>query len=158
MEIKVERKYEDNDNLIFTISACKPSFTCFFEEDKKMMQILDKCKDEVCSINPDLNNTQTAIINSIHDAKEKVFLRVLKNLKSSIKYDLEPKFERICQEIYNWIQDNQKDFVKQWMIEFDPQRTTYYFDNDPQLKNQIKNIPDDKFDDEDDDDSELEDD
>jgi hypothetical protein len=156
MEIKVERKYEDNDNLIFTITAKNPLSNCFCEDDKKMMQILDESKEKIYHVTSDDNKTKLAIIELIHAAKEKTFLRVLNDLKSSIKYDLEPKFERICQEIYNWIHDNQKDVLKQWMIEFNPQRTTYYFDNDPQMKNEPKVLPDDKFDD--DDDSDLEDD
>ncbi len=36
----------------------------------------------------------------------------------------------MCQEIYNWIFDNQNEYLKGWIAEYDPQRSRYYFDND----------------------------
>jgi len=63
-------------------------------------------------------------------------------------------FKPICQEIYNWIQDHQSGDIKNWMIQFDPQRTKYYFHNDPEnpYSRGPSTIPDDKIDEDEEDD------
>jgi len=58
----------------------------------------------------------------------------------------------MCQEIYNWIFDQQNEPLKRWMLEFDPQRTTFYFDNDKKLEPVREySFAEEKFDDEEDD-------
>lgn len=130
LDIKVNRTHTPEGNLIFTITVSDPHHSCFGKSEKNIMDILDACKNDVNHIDLKENETKDDVIRLIHQAKEDTFVRVLNNLKFAIENELRPKFRSICQEIYNWIYDNQTDDLKKWMFEFDPQRTKYYFDND----------------------------
>jgi len=130
MNIKVDRTNTPEGNLVFTITVTDPHHSCFGEIEKNIMNLLDICKDDVYRTTSNENKTKQDVIALIHSAKEKTFLRVLDSLKFSIENELRPKFEPMCQEIYNWIYDQQTDVLKRWMSEFDLQRTKYYFDND----------------------------
>lgn len=130
MDIKVDRTNTPEGNLVFTITVSEPHHSCFGEIEKNIMKLLDICKDDVYRTTSDENKTKQDVIGLIHNAKEKTFLRVLDNLKFAIENEFRPRFKPICQEIYNWIYDKQTDVLKNWMCEFDPQRTKYYFDND----------------------------
>ncbi len=150
MKISVERIINTEGNLVFTISVSEPHLAGFGDVDKIMMNILDACQNDIFRVTVDENKIKNDVMGLIHAAKEKAFVRVLDNLKFSIENEFRPKFKPICQEIYNWIHDKQTNDLKKWMIEFDPERTKYYFDNDLELKNQKRSysIPDDKIDDE----------
>ena len=154
MKIKVDRNLSEDQKLVFTITVTDPHHSCFGEIENKMMSILDVCKNDIDNSINGVNKTKDDIIGLIHAAKKKLFMRLLNDLKFSIENELRPKFRPICQEIYNWIQDQQTDMLKTWMIEFDPQRTKYYFDNDN--KNLYSTDPldicDDKIDDDEDED------
>ena len=130
MKIKVDRVNTPEGNLVFTITVNEPHHACFGEIEKNMMDILDNCKNDISLSTPDDNKIKEHVISLIHAAKEKTFMRALDSLKFAIENEFRPKFKPICQEIYNWIYDNQTDALKKWMCEFDPQRTKYYFDND----------------------------
>jgi hypothetical protein len=154
MDIKVDRVNTPEGNLVFTITVSNPHHSCFGENEKNIMNYLDTCKENVSKSTSVENKLAQDVIGLIHASKEKTFTRVLSNLKFAIENEFRPKFQPICQEIYNWIYDHQTVMLKSWMSEFDPQRTKYYFDNDK------KNLPshdphyisDDKIDDEDDED------
>jgi len=160
MKIQVDRTNTPEGNLIFTITVCEPHHSCFGEIEKNIMNILDSSLEQIENIyrtTSDENKTKQDLIAIIHVAKEKTFMRVLNNLKFAIENEFRPKFKPICQEIYNWIYDNQTDVLKKWMSEFDPQRTKYYFDNDKQINQYYRNtldICDDKVDEEEEDDDE----
>ncbi len=130
MKITVDRTDTPGGHLIFTVTVSNPHHSCFGEQEKNIMRILDVCKEEVYKVSPEENRTKQHVVNLIHAAKERTFTGVLDNLKFAIENEFRPKFQPICQEIYNWIYDNQTEFLKRWMSEFDPQRTRYYFDND----------------------------
>jgi hypothetical protein len=130
MKIQVDRTNTSEGNLVFTITVSNPHHSCFGEIEKNIMNLLDFCKEGVQNLSPEDNKVRNDVIGLIHNAKEKAFMRVLDNLKFAIENEFRPKFKPICQEIYNWIYDNQTDLLKKWMSEFDPQRTKYYFDND----------------------------
>ncbi len=157
MKITVDRTNTSEGELVFTIKVSEPHHACFSEIEKNIMELLDLCKTGVENISPEDNKLRQDVIASIHHAKEKTFLRVLNNLKFAIKEELQPKFNPICQEIYNWIHDKQTSNLKTWMNEFDSQRTTYYFDNDGKNNPYCRNpdyIRDDKVDDDEEDDDE----
>lgn len=130
MKITVNRGVNVMGDLVFTITVSEPHHTCFGDYEKQIMELLDICKNDIHRIAPNTNKTKEDVISLIHVAKEKTFIRILNNLKFAIENDFRTKFKPICQEIYNWIQDNQTTQVKSWMSDFDPQRTKYYFDND----------------------------
>ncbi len=130
MKIKVDRTSTSESKLIFTITVDEPHHSCFGDIEKNIIQILDGCKKDLEETCLDKNKTKIDTIELIDSVKEKMFVRILDNLKFSIENEFRPKFKPICQEIYNWIYDHQTDFLKKWMKEFDPQRTKYYFDND----------------------------
>ena len=155
MDINVDRTHTSEGNLIFTITVNEPHHSCFGEIEKKMMNILDVCKERVDRLTPHENKLKDDIVSLIHQIKEKTFMRVLSNLKFAIENEFRPKFQPICQEIYNWINDNQTDVLKKWMSEFDPQRTRYYFDNDPEVKRPV--VPQESEYDDDEDDQEDDD-
>lgn len=145
MKIKVNRRTRDDGALVFEIVVTEPHLAPFEEDEKAMMDVLQEAKRKVDNISIPENKTRIDVEQGIHWSKSKVFDRVLANLRFAIKNQLEPKFNPICQEIYNWIQDNQRDILKHWMSEFDPQRSKYYFDND-------QNIEKDDFEDDDEED------
>ena len=130
MKITVDRTHTSENNLVFTVTVSEPHLTCFGESEKQMMRLLEICQDDVERVVLDENKLKDDIKGLIHSAKEKTFVRVLNNLKFSIENEFRPMFKPICQEIYNWIQDHQSGDIKNWMIEFDPERTKYYFHND----------------------------
>jgi hypothetical protein len=156
MKIQVDRTNTPEGNLIFTITVSEPHHSSFGEIEKNIMGVLDFCKEGVQNLSPEDNKVRNDVIGLIHNAKEKTFMRVLDNLKFAIENEFRPKFKPICQEIYNWIYDNQTDVLKKWMSEFDPQRTKYYFDNDitPNKFQQMQESEHDEDDDEDDEDDE----
>lgn len=158
MKIEVNRSITPEDDLIFTIRVSEPHHAAFGEVETKIMSLLDSAKDKIEIVSPEENRVKNDALRFIHSAKETIFLAVLENLKFAIRHQLEPKMDAICQEIYNWIYDYQDDRLKIWMSEFDPQRTTYYFDDDVRLQDHLgkrsqvdEYISDDKVEDEDDD-------
>ncbi len=159
MKITVDRTKNPEGDLIFTITVKEPHVAPFPEEEKTALVTIDNFMKHIAKDRLDPNGKlYQDILNANHNVKEKVFLRILDNLKFSIENEFRPMFKPICQEIYNWIQDNQEGYIKTWMSEFDPQRTTYYFHNDEvsknHIKNQINHVVDDKFEDEEEDDDE----
>lgn len=144
MDIKVNR-VNRKDGLVFEIVVTNPHVAPFEEADEAIMNLLEDAKNKFNDIADPENKSRITAEQFIHAAKDKVFQRVLQNLQFAIKNQLEPKFQPICQEIYNWIQDQQDGRVSRWMSECNPQRTKYYFDND-------RNIEKDFDEDEDEDD------
>lgn len=130
MKITVERTNSSEGNLIFTVTVSEPHHACFDEVEKSIMDVLDSCKNGVEKLSPEENRLRQDVVALIHHAKEKTFNRILNSLKFAIKEQLQPKFHPICQEIFNWIHDQQTDVLKTWMNEFNPERIRYYFDND----------------------------
>lgn len=55
------------------------------------------------------------------------------NVKNYASRTLTASFDKIVNEVANWIFDNQPEKVKQMIIAAAMQRTTLYFDNDPQM-------------------------
>lgn len=134
MKIEVDRTMDSENNLIFTIKVSEPHKAPFSEIDYDTMNFLEKCKESVEQLGfPEKKSVYDAI-NAIHTVKVNLFNRVKNSLTFAITNSLRTKYQPICQEIYNWIYDLQELPVKKWMEEVDPQRTKYYFDNDPQLK------------------------
>lgn len=136
MKISVDRKENAEGELIFIITVTKPHAAPFPEIEMQTLLNIDKFTDEMSKTLDPTSTLYQDILNANHKVKEKVFRKVLTNLKFTIENDLRPKFRPICQEIYNWIYDKQESYLKTWMSEFDPQRTKYYFDNDNKMLNQ----------------------
>src|SRR5688572_18499941 len=133
MKIEVNRT-EDSEGLTFTIKVSEPHDAPFSEIDFETINFLEVCKTEVERLAPPENKLLGEVVNSIHTIKQKTFDRVKTSLQFAIENNVKEKLVPICQEIYNWIYDNQKPFLKAWMQEFDPQRTKYYFDNDKTIE------------------------
>lgn len=137
MNIKVARVKNSEGELVFTITVSEPSHSPHVGIDEiSILASLENCKKAIQNNISTDNLMKQEVVNLIHYTKEKIFSRIVESLKFSIKNQLQPKFEPICQEIYNWIYDFQKENVRGWMSDFDPQRTRYYFDGDPQLAKQ----------------------
>lgn len=149
MKIKVNRRTREDGALVFEIVVTEPQLAPFAEDDKAMMDVLQDAKRKIDNISDPENKTRIDVEQGIHWSKGKVFDRVLNNLRFAIKNQLEPKFNPICQEIYNWINDNQTDILKHWMSEFDPQRSKYYFDNDLNIEKDFDEDDEDEQDEED---------
>lgn len=130
MDIRVDRHRPDDASLVFTITVTNPHTCPYDENDILIIKLLDGCKKEISDMKLNTGETSKDALGLIDEVKHKLFNRVLHNLRFSIENDLRSKFRPICQEIYNWIQDMQIGDLKTWMLEVDPQRTTYYFDND----------------------------
>jgi hypothetical protein len=134
MRIEVDRT-EHSEGLTFTIKVTQPHDVPFSEIDAETMNFLEMCKYSVEKLGPPEHKLVGEVVNSIHSIKQRTFNRVRGSLVFAIQNSLQEKMTPICQEIYNWIYDNQKPALKQWMQEFDPQRTKYYFDNDRTVEN-----------------------
>jgi len=130
MKIKVDRTNMPEGALVFTVTVSEPRHACFGELEKNIMTLLDITKDDIARLTPEKSRSKEDAFTLMHHMKQKFFTRVLENLKHSIKDDFEDRLEHIYQEIYNWIYDAQTEALKTWMLEYDPQRTKYYFDND----------------------------
>lgn len=137
MKIIVERTNTPEGDLVFTIKVSNPHDAPFKTEELETLKSLESCYKSLKDISVEESKFKTDVENSIYDIKEKAFLRVIRSLKFSIDNQLRFKFNPICQEIYNWIYDYQNDSLKAWMLEFDPQRTKYYFDNDTTIENDM---------------------
>ncbi len=137
MKITVDRTVDSEGDLIFTIKVTEPHVAPFTKDEKSSLECIDIFTKQLADVLDPNKPLFQDIQNANHAVKEKVFTRVLTNLKFAIENDLRPKFRPICQEIYNWIYDSQEGFLRTWMQEFDPQRTTYYFDNDEKMKSQF---------------------
>lgn len=162
MKITVDRTNNSEGDLVFTVTVKEPHVSPFTEQEHLAMESIEVFTKNMATLIDPNGIFYQDIINANHLVKGKTFLRVLQNLKFAIKNELEPKFHPMCQEIYNWIYDNQKGYLKSWMTDFDPQRTTYYFDNDARIEatkiNSPFTYPEDKDsdDDEEDEDEEFE--
>lgn len=162
MKITVDRTLSPEGHLVFTVTCKEPHLTCMTEQETEALEGLDLFTHQMSSlISPEMSQL---IENANHEVKGKIFNKVLENLRFAIQNEFRPKFLPICQEIYNWIYDLQSGNIKKWMMQFDSQRTTYYFDNDARLEqNKISSpflYPEDKDeedDDEDDYDEDLDD-
>ncbi len=128
MKITVDKSMNVDGNLVFTITCKEPHVHTLSGESLRLMEGLDYyLKAFEGDIDP---NIYDMLKRSNHDIQDTVFQEVLTNLRFAIENELRPKFRPICQEVYNWIYDKQEGHVKEWLMKFDPQRTTYYFDND----------------------------
>lgn len=134
MDITVDRIVTTEDTLVFTIEVKNPHLAQFGQMERNIMNILSVAKDAVEEIPTQEVRLKQEVIRLIYNAKQRAFERVWKNLTFAIRNDLQPKFDPICQEIYNWIYDAQQGPLKEWMSEFNPQRIQYYFDNDLRSK------------------------
>lgn len=136
MDIETNRTMGPDGSITFTIKVSNAHAVDFSESDQALMKILDRCKndtDSVESVESD-GRIKDDIQRLIHLAKEKTFHRFLCKLNFDIKNNFEPRFKHITQEIYNWIYDAQTGVLKDWMQNFDPQRTKFYFDNDKTIE------------------------
>jgi len=162
MKISVDRTESPEGDLTFIITVKEPHVAPFSDAERISLESIDKFTKSMEQTLDPTGILYQDILNANHKVKEKVFCRVLQNLKFAIENELRPKFRPICQEVYNWIQDKQEGFLKTWMIEFDPQRTTYYFDNDEKMKAQEsalhekRALDEDDLEDDEDEDDELE--
>ena len=134
MKITVDRHVSPEGNLVFTITATQPHEVPFSADDKKIMDCISVCRQEIQDSDMEYGLIKEDLLNSLHGAKDCMFQSVIKNIKQAIKWELQPKIKAICQEIYNWMYDNQTDMLKAWLQDFDPQRTKYYFDNDKTIE------------------------
>lgn len=130
MKISVNRNFDSDNKLIFTITCEDPGDAPFSEIDSQTILFLEMCKQSVERLADPSHKLVGEVVNSIHTIKQRTFDRVKNALTFDIRNNVQAKVNPICQEIYNWIYDMQKPGLKQWMQEFDPQRTKYYFDND----------------------------
>lgn len=155
MEIKVNRTITTKNHLVFTIVVTDPHNAPFSQIEKGIMKLLDQTVKSVESISPEENKTKTEAIRLVDAAKKNCFGRLMTCLKFSIKNQLQPKFDPMCQEIYNWIYNAQEAELKEWLETYDPQRCKYYFDNDPQNQNDTPpEFSEDKIDEDDEEDDE----
>ncbi len=161
MKIKVDRTNTFEQELVFTITVKNPHLVPFNEEEINCINFFETMEK---SLKLKLGSTSKMlhdIVESNQKLKQKLFTRIIDNLKFSIENELRVKFRPICQEIYNWIYDFQEGYIKKFLLEFDPQRSKYYFDNDINVAEmpsdqESEHEFEDDFDDEDEDEDEDE--
>jgi hypothetical protein len=145
MEIKVERVQEDG-KLIFTITCEELKNNVenisLLNHDFDMLFHLEACRDRIAETVPEQYHKRHEVDHAIFTAREQVFQHIYDHFIFALREKLEPKYEHICQEIYNWQYDNAEGKMKQLLQEFDPQRTRYYFDNDDNIENEKEIDPD----------------
>lgn len=135
MKIEVERVKRENSTE-FTIKVTDPHKAPFTVEEDYTLRAMEQFNiDMRTALNP-ASKLYHDFVCAAHEVKEKMVCRVLESLKSSIRNDLESQFKPICQEIFNWIYDNQDEHVKSWLSAFYPERVTYYFANDRKMREQ----------------------
>jgi hypothetical protein len=134
MKIEVSRSHTEDGNLVFTIVTKEPTVMPFTIEERLVLTRIDEFLREMKKALDPSKKLYQDILLSTHAVKENMLIRVINQLKTSINTDLRIKFEPICEEIFNWIYDNQVDHVRSWLSQFEPQRVKYYFDNDAKVK------------------------
>ena len=157
MKITVDKNRSSDGDLTFTITVKELHEVPFTAQEYLAMEGLDKFINQMQGILDINSKVYEEIKLSNYALKDKLFQKMLNSLRFSIQEEFRPKFQPICQEIYNEIYDKQTGFVKSWMETFDPQRTTYYFDNDSRMQdNKISTdlMPVDKLDEDDEDEDE----
>ena len=125
MDIRVEKTTKNENELVFTIRVTKPTVCEFSDSFQMDINLIGECIASVEETG--LKDDLKALVDT---SRRKSFDKIINNLKFAIENNFEDKFKHICQEIYNWIYDHQTGSLKHWMHEYDPQRTSYYFDND----------------------------
>lgn len=130
MKITLERHIKENKDLVFTITCSEPHSAPFTDVDRETFEFLDTCKEHIQTLGNPESPLNGQVCTAIHNIKRNTFERVRKNLVFEIQQGIETKIHHVCTEVYNWIYDYQAEQAKQWMQEFDPQRTKYYFSND----------------------------
>lgn len=129
MKIEVSR-VQNEKTIEFTIKVTEPHTVPFTLEEANTLSAIQQFNNTMsAALNP-ASKLYHDIVCATHDVKEKMVCRVLESLKSSIRDDLESQFKPICQEIFNWIYDNQEEHAKSWLSAHYPERVTYYFAND----------------------------
>lgn len=129
MKITVGRIIEGN-SLKFIINVTEPHQIPFEKPQQFLLKSLQEMAQSLCNIKEEDDAFRDDLETALHGVQSMLFHRSIDSLRFSIENELKPKFEPMCQEIYNWLYDHQKDELKGWLQEFDPQRTKYYFDND----------------------------
>lgn len=128
MDITVDRHQRD-DELVFTIRVknClkieKSSDLRFFDELTNYIENSDTC-------NADLD-LKHRMLTRMRNEQYGFGCQIKESSHFDIKYVLQPKFNHICQEIYNWGFDQQSKEIQELLNIVDPGRTKFYFDNDP---------------------------
>ena len=148
MKITVDRNNNEDGDLVFTITIREPALNPFTEEEKAFMSLLEACKVQASGFETNNLIIKNIVLADLNMTKERIFMQVLRRVRFSIKEELELKFHPMCIEIYNWIYDAQDGFLKQWMTEYDPQRTKYYFDNDKTIESDYDYEEEDREDEE----------
>lgn len=153
MKIKVDRTKHSEEELVFTITVSDPHHAPLSAAEKEVLETIDRCTKSAEAVLGRDNDLLIEIKASNHEIKALVFDKLLSNLRFAIENQFRPKFKPICEDIFNWIFDFQQGHVKMWMQEFNPERITYYFDNDARMlaNNQLCHDSDDEEADEDDD-------
>lgn len=129
MKISVDRTLESHDSLIFTITVTEPHDIPFEGHNKFLLKTLQSMQKSLSFTDED-TGFKDDLETALHGIQSMLFHRSIDSLRFSIDNELKPKFDHICQEIYNFLFDHQKGDIKSWLQEFDPQRVIYYFDND----------------------------
>ncbi len=130
MKITIDRHHKENKELVFTITISEPHNAPFSEKDLESLQFLDKSIATMQTIGDPTSPINGQVCGAIHNIKHQTFNRVRSSMVFAIQQDIECKIHHICTEVYNWLFDNQPDYLSKWMMDFDPQRTKYYFHND----------------------------
>lgn len=134
MKITVDRDIQPHE-LVFTIRVTNPHQAPFGENELRLMKDLQDCQNNI-RLNEEKDLALSELVAAkVYGIKDHIFQKVIESLRFSIDHSLNTKFKPICQEIYNWIYDNQNGDLKRWLEEFDPQRTQFYFDNDGKKEN-----------------------
>lgn len=134
MKISIERVQPDDSSLLFVIKVTDPTDASLTEVDTSTLTFLERCKESIEALDSPENPLCAEAVSAIHALKLQKFERVLDQLRGVIADSLNMRTQHISQEIYNWIYDRQNGELKTWMQECDPQRTRYYFDNDPKFE------------------------
>lgn len=129
MEIKVERIIEEG-KLVFTITCENPSIEYPNENGWEALNLLNICESAIEATIHNGFSLKQEIKTTLFGCRDMVFDQIHDFMTFALRERLEPKFEHMCNEIYNWQYDNASGRMKQLLQEFDPQRTKYYFDND----------------------------
>lgn len=157
MQIKVDRTECSVDKLVFTITCSDRDIIDYSAKELGALTTIDEATRAMQEFLGKNSEVFGLLVDGHHEIKERIFDELLEKMKRAIRQKLENKFTPIVQEVYNWVFDHQDDDIKKWMTEFNPERTVYYFDNDPRMTSQNEaKQPDDKFDDEEDEDDDEE--
>lgn len=142
--MRIERTFNDNGDLIFMITMPNGPYKIISDDHLSKLTQFRKLGEFLTS---EISGFRYSEImeDSFRDNLQDLFMCFFKEFREDIDKEFTEKCRAMKAEINNWVYDKQSVAIQSWLSEYEPQRTKYYFDNDPE-KNRGEESQEPEFD------------